>query len=95
MESASVPAFGAASAYGGASPPDAVSAVRAASEPEREFTTREAADFLGCSEGYLIKLRAGDGPPYQRRWKRKGIYYLEADLVKGRRGRRYLSTSEY
>jgi hypothetical protein len=61
-----------------------------------EFTTRQAADFLRCSEGFLIKLRGlGDGPPYQRRWKRKGIYYLREDLEAWRRGRRYLSTSEY
>lgn len=95
MESASTIAPNAASALGGASPPGATSVVRAASIPDREFTTREAAEFLRCSEGYLIKLRAGDGPPYQRRWKRKGIYYLESDLLKWRRGRRYLSTSEY
>ena len=63
--------------------------------PGREFNTREAAAFLRCSEGYLIKLRASDGPPYHRRWKRKGIYYLQADLMEWRRGRRYLSTSEY
>ena len=62
----------------------------------QEFTTREAAEFLRCSEGFLIKLRGlGDGPPYQRRWKRKGIFYLKADLDEWRRGRRYLSTSEY
>jgi hypothetical protein len=62
----------------------------------REFTTREAADFIGCSEGFLIKLRGmGGGPAYHRRWKRKGIYYLEPDLVEWRRGRRYLSTCEY
>ncbi|TPG40593.1 DNA-binding protein [Sphingomonas koreensis] len=80
---------------GGATPPDPTSAPWAAFPPDREFTTREAAEFLGCSEGYVIKLRAGDGPPYQRRWKRKGIYYLESDLVTWRRGRRYLSTCEY
>ena len=77
------------------STPAAGSAQDAAHAPDREFTTREAADFLRCSEGFLIKLRAGDGPPYQRRWKRKGIYYLETDLVEWRRGRRYLSTAEY
>ncbi|TPG16730.1 DNA-binding protein [Sphingomonas koreensis] len=62
---------------------------------DREYTTREAAEYLGCSEGYLIKLRASDGPPFNRRWKRKGIYYLESDLEVWRRGRRYLSTCEY
>ena len=67
-----------------------------ASRRSDEFTTGEAADFLDCSEGYLIKLRGiGDGPPYQRRWKRKGIFYLRADLERWRAGRRYLSTSEY
>ena len=61
-----------------------------------EFTTAEAAVFLNCSEGYLMKLRGlGDGPPYQRRWVRKGIFYLREDLVRWRAGRRYLSTSEY
>lgn len=65
-------------------------------DPEQEFDTKEAADFLRCSEGFLIKLRGmGDGPEYQRRWKRKGIFYYRADLEKWRRGRRYLSTSEY
>ncbi len=65
-------------------------------ESEIEYTTREAANFLRCSEGFLIKLRGlGDGPPYQRRWKRKGIFYLRSDLDQWRRGRRYLSTSEY
>lgn len=62
---------------------------------EREYTTREAAEFLNCSEGYLIQLRGTDGPPFQRRWKRKGIYYLQSDLIEWRRGRRYLSTAEY
>ena len=61
-----------------------------------EFTTPQAAEFLDCSEGYLIKLRGlGDGPPYHRRWKRKGIFYLRADLESWRLGRRYLSTAEY
>lgn len=63
---------------------------------QSEYDTREAAKFLECSEGFLIKLRGlGDGPPYHRRWKRKGIFYLRSDLVQWRRGRRYLSTSEY
>lgn len=62
----------------------------------REFTTAEAADFLRCSEGYLIKLRQiGGGPPYQRRFKRRGIFYKLDDLMEWRTGRRYLSTSEY
>jgi hypothetical protein len=60
-----------------------------------EFTTAEAAKFLGCSEGYLIKLRGDGGPPFQRRYKRKGIFYHRADLERWRAGRRYLSTSEY
>lgn len=62
---------------------------------DREYTTREAAEFLGCSEGYLIKLRGVGGPTFHRRWKRKGIFYLHADLVTWRRGRRYLSTADY
>ncbi|THD34442.1 MAG: DNA-binding protein [Sphingomonas sp.] len=63
---------------------------------QTEFNTVEAAEFLGCSPGYLQNLRQlGDGPPYNRRWKRKGIYYLRPDLVEWRRGRRYLSTTEY
>lgn len=80
---------------GGSPPPGVSSTLGGGSPPDREFTTREAAEFIGCSEGYLIKIRATDGPPYQRRFKRKGIYYLESDLLKWRRGRRYLSTSEY
>lgn len=62
---------------------------------DEEYTTREAAEFLRCSEDYLIQLRGSDGPPFQRRWKRKGIYYLKSDLIEWRRGRRYLSTAEY
>lgn len=62
---------------------------------DQEFTTPEAADFLGCSEGYLIQLRGTEGPTFYRRWKRKGIYYLKSDLIEWRRGRRYLSTAEY
>lgn len=62
---------------------------------DQEYTTREAAEFLNCSEGYLIQLRGSDGPPFQRRWKRKGIYYLQSDLIEWRRGRRYLSTADY
>ena len=64
--------------------------------PQQEFTTREAADFLHCSEGYLMNLRGlGGGPPFHRRWKRKGIFYLRDDLEQWKRGQRYLSTSEY
>lgn len=95
MESASTLAPDAASTSGGGFPAVAGSVPLAASAPDREYTTREAAAFVGCSEGFLIKLRAGDGPPYHRRFKRKGIYYLESDLVEWRRGRRYLSTAEY
>ena len=61
-----------------------------------EFSTAEAAAFLGCSVGYVQNLRQiGDGPPYQRRWKRKGIFYLRDDLVAWKAGRRYLSTADY
>ena len=60
-----------------------------------EFTTSEAARFLGCSAGYLMKARQiGYGPAFQRRWKRRGIFYLRRDLEEWRRGRRYLSTSD-
>ncbi|RYY26082.1 MAG: DNA-binding protein [Sphingomonadales bacterium] len=63
---------------------------------QQEFSTPEAADFLHCSQGHLVNLRqSGEGPHYQRRWKRKGIFYLRSDLEEWRRGRRYLSTSEY
>ena len=61
-----------------------------------EFTTREAASLLRCSEGFLIRMRnQGVGPAYQKRWKRKGIFYLRGDLEIWKAGRRYLSTSEY
>jgi hypothetical protein len=95
MVSASVLAPDASSHASGAFPLVGASAPLAAPDPDREYTTREAAAFVGCSEGFLIKLRAGDGPPYHRRFKRKGIYYLESDLVSWRKGRRYLSTAEY
>lgn len=69
---------------------------RVRNNEQQEFTTPEAAAFLHCSEGHLVNLRqTGEGPPYQRRWKRKGIFYLRTDLEEWRRGRRYLSTSEY
>ncbi len=95
MENSSIFSPPTAPVHGGSFFPGAASTPGTVPLPDRKFTTPEAAEFLGCSEGYLIKLRAGDGPPYQRRWKRKGIYYLESDLVTWRRGRRYLSTAEY
>jgi hypothetical protein len=95
MHSAAILSPYTAPSSGGVLPPRAPSALGETLAADREFTTREAAQFIGCSEGYFIKLRAANGPPYHRRYKRKGIYYLESDLMIWRRGRRYLSTSEY
>lgn len=95
MVSAFVLAPDASSQVSGGYPAAGASAAPAVPDPDREYTTVEAAAFVGCSEGFLIKLRAGDGPPYHRRFKRKGIYYLESDLASWRKGRRYLSTAEY
>lgn len=63
---------------------------------QAEFTTLQAAQYVGCSKGYLISLRTlGGGPAFHRRFKRKGIYYLRSDLDEWRVGTRYLSTSGY
>jgi hypothetical protein len=55
-----------------------------------------AAEYIGCSAGYLIKLRGeGGGPPFHRLFKRKGIIYDRADLDQWRSSRRFKSTAEY
>lgn len=60
------------------------------------FSTPEAADYIGCSAGYLKKLRGtGDGPRYERFGKRKGIIYMRADVDAWRAERSFGSTSEY
>jgi Ni/Co efflux regulator RcnB len=70
-------------------PPDAD-----ADDPE--FDTEAAAEFLGCSPGYLANLRSwGTGPRYHRKFKRRGIIYLRSDLKAYKLRSPYLSTTEY
>ena len=58
--------------------------------------TEEAARSIGCSPGYLAKLRqTGGGPTYHRLYVRKGVRYDLADLRDWMAGRRFGSTSEY
>jgi hypothetical protein len=60
------------------------------------FDTDGAAAYIRCSGGYLIKLRGtGEGPPFHRLFKRKGIIYYRTDIDEWLAGRRFSSTSEY
>ncbi|SEL80986.1 hypothetical protein SAMN05216382_2697 [Sphingomonas palmae] len=60
------------------------------------FDTDGAADYIGCSAGYLIKLRGeGGGPAFHRLFKRKGITYYRADIDQWLASRRFSSTAEY
>lgn len=73
-----------------------VSASAAAGSLEDSLDTVAAAAYIGCSPGYLIKLRgSGDGPPYLRLFKRKGIRYQRSEINRWRSERRFGSTSEY
>lgn len=69
----------------------------AASAPDDPvLDTYEAAAFLGCSPGYLKRLRKiGGGPTFRRLFVRKGIQYPQSELVRWRSRNRYGSTSEY
>jgi len=58
--------------------------------------TEEAAQYVGCSAGYLKKLRqTGDGPAFHRLFRRKGIKYRRDDLNSWMATRRFESTTEY
>ncbi len=60
------------------------------------FDTEGAARYVGCSPGYLKKLRqSGGGPYFHRLFRRKGIKYLREDLNEWLAGRRFGSTTEY
>lgn len=60
------------------------------------YDTDGAAEYIGCSGGYLIKLRGtGEGPTFHRLFKRKGIIYYRSDLDAWLSSRRFCSTSEY
>lgn len=64
--------------------------------PQDRFSTPEAADYIGCSPGYLVKLRGtGAGPRFERFGTRKGIIYLRSDIDAWRAARSFGSTSEY
>lgn len=62
---------------------------------EEEFDTAAAAEFLNCSPGYLCNPLWGDGPHFQRKFKRRGILYLGADLKAYKMRDRYPSSTEY
>lgn len=63
---------------------------------DEEFDTEAAAVFLNCSPGYLCNLRSwGSGPYYHRKFKRRGIFYLGADLKAFKLRNRYSSSTEY
>ena len=58
--------------------------------------TEDAAKYVGCSPGYLKKLRQiGGGPTYHRLFQRKGIKYRRGDLNEWMASRRFGSTTEY
>ncbi|HEX4694444.1 helix-turn-helix domain-containing protein [Sphingomonas sp.] len=61
-----------------------------------EFDTDEAAEYLGCSAGYLANLRNwGSGPTFHRKFKRRGIFYLRSDLRAYKLRNAFHSTTEY
>jgi hypothetical protein len=60
------------------------------------YDTDGAAEYIGCSAGYLRKLRqTGEGPTFHRLFRRKGIKYRRGDLNKWMATRRFESTTEY
>jgi len=60
------------------------------------FDTDGAAAYIGCTGGYLTKLRGtGEGPPFHRLSLRQGIICHRADVDTWLSGRRFGSTSEY
>lgn len=67
-----------------------------APEGKTTFDTEEAADYVGCSPGYLKKLRqVGCGPAFHRLFRRKGIKYTRGDLNSWIASRRFSSTTDY
>lgn len=67
-----------------------------APDPDQPFDTPDAARHIGCSPGYLKKLRqVGGGPRYDRLGIRKGIVYRRRDIDEWRSSRRFESTTEY
>ena len=58
--------------------------------------TEEAARRIGCSPGYLAKLRQiGGGPDFHRLFIRKGVRYDAREIAVWKADRRFGSTSEY
>ncbi len=58
------------------------------------YSVRDAADFMGLSEGLLNKLRVmGGGPPYFKLGR--AVKYKRSDLVEWAEARKFLSTSQY
>lgn len=67
-----------------------------AHDPEEPLDTPAAARHIGCSPGYLKKLRQlGGGPRFQRNGRRKGIVYRRHDIEEWGASRRFGSTTEY
>lgn len=65
-------------------------------ENDSPFDTEDAARYLGCSAGYLKKLRQiGGGPEWHRFGVRKGVHYRRPELDKWLASRRFGSTTEY
>lgn len=63
---------------------------------DEELDTEAAAEYLGCSAGYLANLRHwGSGPTFHRKFKRKGVFYLRSDLRAYKLRNPYVSTSAY
>ena len=60
------------------------------------YSAKQAAAYIGCSVGYLTKIRgAGTGPKFHRLFERKGIRYSRHDIDRWTAARRFGSTSEY
>ena len=60
---------------------------------ERQYTPKDAADFLNVSTSFLAKARMrGDGPPYGKFGR--SVRYGEGSLVRYAKSRQRLSTSE-
>lgn len=65
-------------------------------DPDQPFDTPAAARQIGCSPGYLKKLRqTGGGPRFDRLGTRKGIVYRRRDIEEWRATRRFGSTTDY
>lgn len=70
--------------------------LRMATSGEVVFDTEAAAEYLGCSAGYLKKLRQiGGGPAYTRLFQRRGVRYRRPELDEWLSERSFASTTDY